>query len=64
MSDEPLDPHLDLALVRLDAADSRAVRRLAEEMMPLFASRDLHREALVALGLVRRAVEEAGDPDG
>jgi tetratricopeptide (TPR) repeat protein len=48
---------LDLALVRLDAGDRGAVRKLAEEMVPLFASRDLHREALAALALVRQAAE-------
>jgi tetratricopeptide (TPR) repeat protein len=49
---------LDLALVRLDAGDREGVRQLAEEMLPLFTSRDLHREALAALALVRRGAEE------
>ena len=66
-----LEQHLDYdaALVSLDlaalyAAQGRAaqVRRLAEEMLPVFTSRRIHREALAALIVFRRAaeMEEAG----
>lgn len=53
----------DLALVSLElaalcAAQGRAaeVRRIAAEMLPLFSSRQIHREALAALALWRDAV--------
>ena len=54
----------DAALVSLDLATIYAakgrvgeLRRLAEEMLPIFESRDLHREALAALILFRKAAE-------
>jgi hypothetical protein len=34
------------------------VRTLGAEMLPVFTSRAIHREALAALALVRRAMEE------
>lgn len=49
---------LDLALVHLDSGEMERASALARTMLPLFASRDLHREALAALSLVRRAMEE------
>lgn len=59
----------DVALVSLDLASLYArqgrtteIKRLAEEMVPIFASRQIHREALAALTFWRHAVEaeEAG----
>lgn len=54
--------HLDYALVSLDLAAlyleqglTREVRRLAEEMVPVFESRELHRQALAALALFEQA---------
>jgi len=66
-----LEQHLDydaalasLDLAALYAAQGRTaeVRRLAEEMLPVFTSRRIHREALAALIVFRRAaeMEEAG----
>lgn len=66
-----LEQHLDydaalasLDLAALYAAQGRTaeVRRLAEEMLPVFTSRRIHREALAALIVFRRAAEmdEAG----
>lgn len=48
---------LDLALVHLDAGAPAKARGLAAEMLPIFESRDVHREALAALAIVRRAME-------
>jgi tetratricopeptide (TPR) repeat protein len=47
-----------LDLAALYAAQSRAaeMRRLAEEMLPLFQSRDIHREAIAALIVFQQAV--------
>jgi tetratricopeptide (TPR) repeat protein len=54
----------DTALLSLDLADLYArqsrgaeMRRLAEEMIPIFRSRDVHREALAALLTFQRAAE-------
>jgi len=54
----------DTALLSLDLADIYArqgrgaeMRRLAEEMIPIFRSRDVHREALAALLTFQRAAE-------
>jgi hypothetical protein len=59
-----LDAGYDLALISLDLADfyledgrTADVRRLAEEMLPVFTSRALHRHALHALVLFQRAAE-------
>jgi tetratricopeptide (TPR) repeat protein len=49
---------LELALLHLDAGDTSEVRALGAEMLPIFTSRGIHREALAALALVRRAMEE------
>jgi tetratricopeptide (TPR) repeat protein len=55
----------DAALVSLDLARLFAqegcvndLKRLAAELMPIFESRDVHREALVALLLFQKACEE------
>jgi tetratricopeptide (TPR) repeat protein len=54
----------DTALLSLDLADIYArqsrgaeMRRLAEEMIPIFRSRDIHREALAALLTFQKAAE-------
>lgn len=49
---------LELALLHLATGDTAAVRTLGAEMLPVFTSRAIHREALAALALVRRAMEE------
>jgi hypothetical protein len=55
----------DAALVSLDLARLYAqegctedLKRLAAEMMPVFQSRDVHREAILALLMFQRACEE------
>jgi tetratricopeptide (TPR) repeat protein len=55
----------DAALVSLDLARLLAqegctedLKRLAAEMMPIFESRDVHREAILALMMFQRACEE------
>ena len=55
----------DAALVSLDLARLYAqegcvedLKRLAAELMPVFESRDVHREALVALLMFQKACEE------
>jgi hypothetical protein len=40
---------LDLAGILIQQARTADVRRLAEEMLVVFASRDIHREAMAAL---------------
>lgn len=61
-----VDKHIgyDAALVSLDLAGlylrqgrTTETRQLALEMLPIFQSRDIHREALAALLIFRRAVE-------
>jgi tetratricopeptide (TPR) repeat protein len=54
----------DMALVSLDLASLYAeqgrhaeVRQIAEEMLPIFSSRQIHREALAALTFWRQAVQ-------
>ena len=54
----------DTALVSLDLASLYAtqgrtaeLKRVAEEMMPIFSSRQIHREALAALAFWKQAVE-------
>jgi hypothetical protein len=46
---------LDLAVLYLEQGRSRQVRQLAEEMHPVFASRQLHHHALAALALFQVA---------
>lgn len=49
---------LDLAFVCLRQGKTSEVKRLATEMMPIFKSGEIHREALAALTLFRQAVEQ------
>lgn len=58
------DAAYDTALVSLDLASLYAeqgrmaeLKRVAEEMVPIFSSRQIHREALAALSYWRQAVE-------
>lgn len=46
---------LDLAALHLAAGRLDAVKRLAAEMVPIFQSRDVHREAVAALSLFQQA---------
>lgn len=48
---------LDLAAVYAEQGRNESLRILAAEMVPIFRSRDIHREALAALSLFREAVE-------
>jgi tetratricopeptide (TPR) repeat protein len=48
---------LDLASIYAAQGQPRKVRRLAEQMLPIFQSRDVHREALAALILFREAAK-------
>jgi tetratricopeptide (TPR) repeat protein len=47
---------LDLAGLYADQGRPAPMRRLAEEMLPIFQSRDLHREAIAALLVFQQAV--------
>lgn len=49
---------LDLARLYLEQERCREVRQLAEEMLPVFRSQDIHREAAEALRLFRDAVRQ------
>jgi tetratricopeptide (TPR) repeat protein len=53
---------LDLATLYAEQGRTAELKRVAEEMVPIFSSRQIHREALAALTLWRQAVvaEEAG----
>lgn len=46
---------LELAALHLGRGEVEAVQRLAEEMLPIFRSRDVHREAMAALLLFQQA---------
>ena len=48
---------LDLAAFYLEQGRTAEVRRLAEEMIPIFRSREIHRHALAALVLIQRSIE-------
>ena len=48
---------LDLALLYAGQGRTAELKRLAAGMVPIFASRQIHREALAALVFFRRAVE-------
>ncbi len=48
---------LELAALYAGQGRTAELRRLAEEMMPIFTSRQIHREALAALALFRQAAE-------
>lgn len=49
---------LDLALASLQMGRPELVRQLTEEMLPIFTSQDIHREALAALRLFQEAVQQ------
>jgi hypothetical protein len=46
---------MDLALLYLRQGRTSEVKRLAEEMVPIFQAQDVHREALAALRLFQEA---------
>lgn len=48
---------LDLASLYSEEGRTTEIKRLAEEMMPIFSSRQIHREALAALAFWKQAVE-------
>ena len=48
---------LDLAHLYLEEGRTAEVRELAEEMLSVFLSQDIHRQALAALSVFQRAVE-------
>lgn len=48
---------LDLAMLLADQGRHAELRELAEEMTATFTSLDIHREAMAAVGFLRRAVE-------
>ncbi|HET9211660.1 MAG TPA: hypothetical protein VFR03_14735 [Thermoanaerobaculia bacterium] len=48
---------LELALLYAEQGRTLELKRLAAELMPVFASRQIHREALAALAFFQRAVE-------
>jgi len=49
---------LDLAVLYLRQGRTADVRRMAEEMLPIFEAQDVHREALAALALFQEAVRQ------
>jgi tetratricopeptide (TPR) repeat protein len=49
---------LDLAVLYLRQGRTGDVRRLAEEMIPLFQAQDVHREAIAALALFQEAARQ------
>ncbi len=49
---------LDLAVLYLRQGRRAEVRRLAEEMIPLFQAQDVHRETLAALALFQEAARQ------
>jgi tetratricopeptide (TPR) repeat protein len=48
---------LDLATIYARQGRGAEMRRLAEEMLPIFKSRDIHREAIAALFVFQKAAE-------
>src|SRR5262249_15698707 len=48
---------LELALIYAEQGRSAELKRLAAELVPIFSSQQIHREALAGLGFFRRAVE-------
>jgi tetratricopeptide (TPR) repeat protein len=48
---------LDLALLYAEQGRTAELKRLAAELVPIFASRQIHREALAALAFLQKAVE-------
>ncbi len=49
---------LDLATLYLETGRTAEVKQLAAEMLPIFASRQIHREAIMAWTVFRQAVEQ------
>ncbi len=49
---------LDLALTSLQIGHPKVVRQLAEEMLPIFSSQAIHREALAALQMFQEAAQQ------
>jgi hypothetical protein len=49
---------LDLALLYAREGETAALKRLALELMPVFTSREIHREATAALLVFQHACEE------
>jgi tetratricopeptide (TPR) repeat protein len=49
---------LDLAVLYLRQGRTSHVRRIAEEMLPIFQAQDVHREALIALALFQEAARQ------
>ena len=48
---------LELALLYAEQGRTDELKRLATDMVPIFTSRHVHREALAALTFLRRAME-------
>jgi tetratricopeptide (TPR) repeat protein len=60
LEDAPYDQalvSLELAKIYAEQGRTGELRRIAEEMMPIFAARQIHREALAALTIWKQAVE-------
>ncbi|HKV09753.1 MAG TPA: tetratricopeptide repeat protein [Thermoanaerobaculia bacterium] len=55
---------LELALVYAEQHRLRELKRLAQEMVLIFSSRGIHREALAALTFWKQAVESEQEQDG
>lgn len=55
---------LELALVYAEQRRLRELKRLAQEMVLIFSSRGIHREALAALTFWKQAVESEQEQDG
>jgi hypothetical protein len=49
---------LDLAVLYLRQGRTAEVRRMAEEMLPIFEAQNIHREALAALALFQEAARQ------
>jgi hypothetical protein len=49
---------LDLAGLYLETGRAAEARDLAVEMVPIFAVRDVHREALAALAIAQKAMDQ------
>lgn len=48
---------LELATLYAEQGRTADLKRLAEEIVPVFASRKIHREALAALAFLKQAIE-------
>jgi tetratricopeptide (TPR) repeat protein len=49
---------LDLAIILAEEGRTEDLKRLAAELVPIFAARDVHREALIALFMFQQACEQ------